>query len=44
MILRYGHFIEDFKSPICPDIPGGKEIFFVFTIGLCQHSVAFDLI
>ena len=44
MNLWYGHFIGNFKSPTCPDVPGGKEIFFASTIGLYQHSVAVDLI
>ena len=25
MKLLYGHFIGKFKSPTCPDVPGGKE-------------------
>ena len=25
MKLWYGHFIGNFKSPTCPDVPGGKE-------------------
>ena len=25
MILWYGYFIGDFKSPTCPDVPGGKD-------------------
>ena len=44
MNLWYGHFIGNFKSPTCPDVPGGKEFFFASTIGLYQHSVAVDLI
>ena len=44
MNLWYGHFIGNFKSPTCPDVPGGKEIFFASTIGLYRHSVAVDLI
>ena len=44
MNLWYGHFIGNFKSPTCPDVPGGKEFFFASTIGLYRHSVAVDLI
>ena len=39
VILWYGQFIGDFKSPTCPDVPGGKEKTFASTIGLCWHSV-----
>jgi hypothetical protein len=44
MNLWYGYFIGNFKSPTCPDVPGGKEIFFASTIRLYQHSVAVDQI
>ena len=44
MILWYGDFIGDFKSPTCPDVPGGKEKKIASTIGLCRHVVAFDVI
>ena len=44
MILWYSHFIDDFKSPTCPDVPGGKRKIFASNIGLYRHSVAFDLI
>ncbi len=44
MNLWYGHFIGNFKSPTCPDVPGGKETLFASTIGLYRHSVAVDLI
>ena len=44
MKLWYGHFIGNFKSPTCPDVPGGKEKIFATTLLLCRGIVAFDLI
>ena len=44
MNLWYGHFIGNFKSPTCPDVPGGKEKIFASTLQLCRGIVAVDLI
>ena len=44
MKLWYGHFIGNFKSPTCPDVPGGKAKIFSTPLQLCRGVVAFDLI
>ena len=44
MKLWHGHFIGNFKSPTCPDVPGGKEKNFTTTLQSCRGIVAFDLI
>ena len=44
MKLWYGHFIGNFKSPTCPDVPSGKDKIFSTTLLPCRGIVAFDLI
>ena len=41
MKLWYGHFIGNFKSPTCPDVPGGKAKIFFTPLQLCWGVCSF---